>query len=405
MLSDKVTDVVIIGGGVYGFSTAYNLAKEGIISKVIEADSLGAKASGRADGILPDAIGAFFYAGSSYCAGGLKRVMVPFMVEGYQRLQQLHLQLKEESGVDFQYGNSPMLTCALSEAEETALANIASDASTANIDIKWLSGDEARYLEKTLSEEVRAAVAARYSYVEPYRYTLALAQGAEKLGASINYAEAVGFRSHGNRVESVVLSTGREVAAGTVVIAMGPWCAQAVSWLGVKIPLGALRGQTLKMVSPNLPEYQLAFLPQAEQEWPHVFMLVSPRVDGTLYLGYTEERTETWDDSHPETWTDSPSAEMKQLMIEHGIRFVPILEDAELVEHRVGVLGVTPGEGMLVGPLPNWENVYMAEVGDNGMATSLTVGRVMTDLIVGGNRAKNTLAEVELISPAKFVLE
>ena len=67
--------------------------------------------------------------------------------------------------------------------------------------------------------------------MEAYRYVLALAQAAERRGASIKYGEAMGFGQQGQRVNSVKLTSGEEVGTGAVVVAMGPWSAQGTSWL------------------------------------------------------------------------------------------------------------------------------------------------------------------------------
>ncbi len=259
MPDKKAEDVVILGGGAFGFSTAYHLAKEGIASQVIEMDSIGAKAAGKADGMIPNMAGNFFYGGSSYAVGGAKRLYMTLGGESFSRYEQLHRELKEVSGVDIQHDVGPYLRCALSEEEEKALINITAEANDEGIDVKWVSGDEARALERTLSGEVRGAALMEARQVEPYRYTLALAQGAERLGASIRYARAVGFRTERNRVTSVLLSTGKEVAAGTVVIAMGPWSGQAASWLGLKLPLHTVRSQTIKMSASKRPRCQVAF--------------------------------------------------------------------------------------------------------------------------------------------------
>jgi glycine/D-amino acid oxidase-like deaminating enzyme len=138
-------------------------------------------------------------------------------------------------------------------------------------------------------------------------------------------------------------------------------------------------------------------------EWPHVYIIVSPRADGSIFAGYTENRTETWDDTRPDTWTDEPSDEMRQIMLEQTLRFVPILENAEIVEQRSAVLASPLSEGMVIGPVPNWENVYMAMIGDNGIAISAAVGRIMTDLIYGGERAKKALEEVKAVLPSRFI--
>ena len=403
MLDKKSAEVVILGGGVFGFSTAYHLAKEGILSQVIEVDSIGAKASGKADGMTPDALGNFFYGGSSYAEGGAKPIFVPLGGESYRRFPQLHSELKEETGVDFQFASGPQLNCALSEEEEKVIKGMTAEAREAGFEVEWISGDEARAMENTLSEEVRGAVLNDSGQVEPYRYTLALAQGAEKMGVNIKYAEAVGFRWEKNRVTSVILSNGSEISAGVVVIAMGPWSGQAVSWLRLKLPVNTLRAQTLKLMSSKCPQYQLNFKPVMASEWPHVYMLISPRVDGTMLVGYTEDRTGTWDDNRPETWIDSPSAEMKDIMMEQAVRFVPILEEAKLVEQRAAVLGPPPAEGMVIGPVPEWTNVYMAMIGDNGITVSPAVGRIMTDLIVGGERSKKAMEEVKTVIPGRFI--
>ena len=83
MPTKKVEEVVILGGGVFGFSIAYHLAKEGIPSQVIEMDAIGAKASGKADGMIGGAVGMFFY------AGGAMRSMLPLGEESYRRLKQV----------------------------------------------------------------------------------------------------------------------------------------------------------------------------------------------------------------------------------------------------------------------------------------------------------------------------
>ena len=397
-------DVVILGGGVFGFSIAYHLAQEGIISQVIEMDSIAAKASGRSNGIISNAVGSMFrYAGSTHAKGGAERIFARLAEESFERFQRLHLELKENTGVDIQYTTYPQLRCVLCEDEERILAGIVSEIRQVGFDVRWISADEARKLESTLSPEVRCAVLLDSRQMEPYRYTLALAQGAEKFGSSIRYAQAVGFRHKRNKVTSVVLSNGRAVTTGIVVIAMGPWCLQAASWLGLKLPLNTLRAQTLKMVGPKSPRYLVSYKPLAVQEWPRISMCVLPRLDNTILVGYTEDRTDTWDDNCPETWLDTPTEEMKYLIIEHALRLVPTLEDAKLIEHRAGILGCPPTGGVLIGPVPNWENVYIATVGDGGIAISPAVGRIVTDLIVGGNRGRRAIEEIKTALPLRII--
>lgn len=404
MSIEKTPDIIILGGGILGFTTAYHLAKEGIISQVIEMDSIAAKASGKAGGHIPDAAGNYFYAVCSSYTEGSTDLMVPLGEESYLRFQTLHQELREETGLNILFGIRQQLECALTEKDEKLLKKIAFDAMNQNIrDVKWISGDEVRALDNRVTAEALGAAVTNCAQVEPYRYTLALAQGAERMGVEIKYARAVGFRRQRNKVTAVVLSSGREVSAGTFVIAMGPWNIEALSWLGLKLPMVACRAHMLKLVAPRYPDYIISFRPPLINEWPHVYSIVSPRFDDNMYVGYTEDRTESWDDNRPETWVDFPSMEMQTIMLGNALRLYPALEDASLVEHRAAVLGF-PRQWMITGPVPDWDNVYMTMLGDNGIAVSPSVGRIMTNLIIGGERRGKTLKEIESISPVKFLV-
>ncbi len=400
MSAKEAEDVVILGGGAFGFSIAYHLAKEGINSQVIEMDSIAAKASGASDGIVTNPkMTAFYWKGA-------RRLSAPVVEESSRSHQRLQLELKEETGLDVQYGQSLYLECALSEEEEKYLIDLTLSAKSEGFnDVRLISGDEARALESTLSAEIRGAVLLECGYVEPYRYTLALAQAAEKWGASIRYGQAVGFRTEKNRVTSVTLHTGTEVATGTAVIAMGPWSGRAVSWLGLRLPLYTFRAHTLKLRAPKIPRLQLGAHPPPTPPALKSINVISPRTDDTLLAGYTEDRTETWDDEHPETWAEFPTEEMKGLMIEQIVRMVPVLKDAVVVENRAAVMPYPCEQGLIIGPVPKWENVYIAVAGDGGLTRSPAAGRIMTDLIVGGERAKKTIEEVKSmeISPGKYI--
>ena len=53
-MNTRSTDVVIVGGGIVGLSTAYYLGKAGIDNILIERDPIGSHASGFAFGALTE---------------------------------------------------------------------------------------------------------------------------------------------------------------------------------------------------------------------------------------------------------------------------------------------------------------------------------------------------------------
>ena len=60
----------------------------------------------------------------------------------------------------------------------------------------------------------------------------------------------IGFEKAGERVTSVLLEDG-EISCDSVVVAAGPWSAQAGRWLGTPIPVEPLKGEILRMETPG----------------------------------------------------------------------------------------------------------------------------------------------------------
>src|SRR3989337_2416653 len=56
-MAESSADVVIVGGGIAGMTTAYYLAKSGVPSVVVERDAIGSHASGFAYGGLSPVTG------------------------------------------------------------------------------------------------------------------------------------------------------------------------------------------------------------------------------------------------------------------------------------------------------------------------------------------------------------
>lgn len=389
-------DVVVIGGGAIGFSTAYHLAKQGIQSQVIEMDGIAAKASGRAMGYV-GAAGLMTFTtmndwrsdpeddSSAYPTGDL-RPCLELGWESSQLMPQLAEELKETGGVDSEYGEISVVFAAFEEKEEKWLKERMAALKNEGFTLEWATADKLEALGLGLNPKVRGAVVESHDgQVEAYRYVLALAQAAEQLGASIRYGQAVGFGQSGQKVHSVKLSSGQEVPSGAVVIAMGPWSGVGTSWLGNEIPLQSVRGSCVRVQTDEpYPPY-----------WPtHGIKLVSPKVDGTMLVGYVEDWGVGLEDDHI-------TEDAINNMVADGVNLIPKLKDARLVEVRAGILGYTSDSLPVLGRLPGWDNVYVAAgLGTFGICLSPAVGRFMADLIAKDRGDQ----PVDALSPARFLL-
>jgi len=391
-------EVVIIGAGVIGCSIAYHLAKQGVPSQIIERDSIAARASGKSWAVFaypPRFLGMEGQPSDQLFSmpEGSVRPWLELFWLGYHRLPDVALELKEKGGIDIGYGELTRIIVALSESEEESSKKSVSRLREAGYyEVGWLKADDLRAIFSDINPLARGGVVLPHLQVEPYRYTLGLAQAAEKMGVSIRQGEAVGFRHEGSRLTSVTLATGTEVKADVVVLAMGPWSGQGTFWLGKEMPIRINREQCLRVQVPQrLPAYMLT-----------CGVSIIPKVDGEVILGHAGVP-----DMQTSFDVSLTTEEVKTKLLDETIGLLPRLQEARLVEHRGDFEGWSPPPNHIqpvIGRLPEWDNAYIAaRFGTLGMMLSLGTGQIMADLIVTGGRIPDRVKTMmEVLSPARL---
>ena len=113
-------DVVIVGAGVIGSSIAYHLGKRGMRSTVVERESIGTRASGKAWAVIsypPTLIADEATHQPSDNAAGVDLDEMPaddtvgnwlyLFSSSYERMPELALEISGRGGIDVEYGESP----------------------------------------------------------------------------------------------------------------------------------------------------------------------------------------------------------------------------------------------------------------------------------------------------------
>jgi glycine oxidase len=363
--------VVIVGGGIAGVVTAYYLARAGVASVVVERDAIGSHASGFAYGGLSPVTGA-----------GIPGPLAEVAREGMRLHHELARSVVEETGIDIDFRVRPSLALAFTDAEARRLrAALPWQQQQPGCGARWLDGGEARRVEPRISEEAIGAVAIEGGAdVEPYRLVLALTRAAEERGANVRHGRITGLRRERGKVTHVVLERG-EIACDTVVLALGPWSAEASSWLDLPIEVRPLKGQILRLQAPGPPV-------PCSVGWSHNYATTKP--DGLLWAGTTEEEAGFDEETTPEARDEIGAALVKML---------PVMADAHVV-HQTACLRPVASDGLLLlGRVPGFDSVYMATgAGRKGILLGPAMGRAVADLILTG---KSTLA-LEAFSPARF---
>jgi len=363
--------VVIVGGGIVGVVTAYYLAKAGVASVVVERDAIGSHASGFAYGGLSPVTGA-----------GIPGPLAEVAQAGMRLHRELAESVVAETGIGIDFRVRRSLALAFTDAEARRLqAALPWQQQQPGYISRWLDGGEARRVEPRISEEAIGAVSIEGGAdVEPYRLVLALTRAAEALGASVRHGRITGLRRRGGTVTHVVLERG-EIACDTVVLALGPWSAEASSWLDLPIEVRPLKGQILRLQAPGPPV-------TCSVGWGHNYATTKP--DGLLWAGTTEEEA-GFDEETTREARDEIGAAL--------VTMLPAMADAQVV-HQTACLRPVASDGLLLlGRVPGFDSVYMATgAGRKGILLGPAMGRAVADLILTG---KSPLA-LEAFSPARF---
>ena len=365
------SDVVIVGGGAAGCSVAYHLALAGVKSTIIEGQGVATQASGFSAGGLNPLQGT-----------GIPGPLGSLAMESYLMHLDLFGQLQDDTGIDYDGRIISLLKVAFDE-EELAELQETEDvfAPVDGFETRWLDNREVLELEPRVSPKIiRGLVARGNAAMDSYKYTLALLQSAEKMGASIRSGTVAGLERDNNRITGVRLDD-ETISCGQIVLAMGPWSRKAEAWLDAYIPVDPLKGEITRMELPGTP---------LNHDLSGGGGSLHPKPDGLVWCGTTEE----WRGFDKETSTSA-----HQSILEGAVRLVPDMADARLSLQTACLRPVTPDWLPIIGRLPGWDNVYLATgAGKKGILLSPGIGKSVADLMTQGE----TSLSIGPISPDRF---
>jgi len=397
-------DVVIIGAGAMGCSTAYHLAKRGVAAHIVEKESIAARASGKAWAVItyPPLLPAIeripdltFYLPeeTSYS------YWLYLFWAGYFRMPELAQDIKERGGVDIEFGKMPWTLIAMTDEEEQEMKFFESMfKENGHYEVEWTNQGDLRAIFPAINPAVRGGLTLPQLQVEPYKYTLGLAQSAEAMGAEIGHGEVVGFGTKGHRITSVKLASGREIEADQFVIATGARNGQTTSLLGTEIPVHPCLVECLRIRPPKgFPKHSLGGR-RCE---------ILSRVNGDITLAASEDasRFDFFEGKVRPDLDATLSENFAEGALTAAIEILPDLEDAQLIEHRGDLLAHGPSpfyNKPALGRLPDWENGYLATEASNGIHLSVGMGQILADLIIDGKASCDVKQMLEHIRPRRI---
>lgn len=221
MTAKKTADVIIIGGGIMGCATAYRLASQGLDVLVLEKQEIG-------------------NGGSCRNAGGVRQsARDPKELQlAMYAVANLWPGLSDELGVDVEYHQSGNLRLGLTEKDITVLEGHTAKSTKVGLDVKMISGDEARSLCPYMSQEVIAASwCPTDGHANPLKTTLGFYRKALQMGVTfITGVTVTGLQKIRGRVRNVLTDDGI-YEAGHVLLCAGFESRRIANTVGIDIPV------------------------------------------------------------------------------------------------------------------------------------------------------------------------
>jgi glycine oxidase len=344
-------DVLIVGGGVIGLSTAYFLAEAGARVLVVDQGDFGREASWAGAGIIPPS-----NPHTAHSPFDRLRALSASLFPS------LSADLRERTGIDNGY-----LRCG--GLEFGCAHDPSAEQEWRGEGVKYEAIDAAAL--RRLEPNVSATSGAVYHLPELAqlrnpRHLKALLAACQSLGVRLRPGCPVqGFERQGSRVTAVLTMSGT-LHADRVLLTAGAWSDVLLGQLGWRPGIRPVRGQ-IALLRCETPLFRRVLMQGSRY--------LVPRADGRVLVGSTEEDV---------GFDKRTTARAIHDLLELACELVPGLADAPLERCWAGLRPGSPDGLPYLGRVPGWENVYVAAGHFRaGIQLSPGTGLVMKQLLLG----------------------
>jgi glycine/D-amino acid oxidase-like deaminating enzyme len=357
---------VIVGGGIWGLSTAYHLAR-----------------AGRTGVVILERNGGLFDETTSQAAGLVGQIRATPLMRRAIRYA-IDLFTAFDSGHDPGFHQVGSLLLALTPERMSSFEEHVEHANRNGVEARFVDGAEmsrlAPHLDATRVEG--GYFVPEDGYLDPRQCARAFCSAAENLGADIRAGTTVtGLCVRDGRVVGVETDRGL-VEAEQVVVTAGPWTGILAKTVGYEPSMVPIRHQRVTTAPvQGIPDHH----PVVRVTDASCYL--RPEEGGYLY-GFFEPDPTTYEDL-PAGFRTADIEEPVAVMEEARERLAPIfpvLSELETVAYKRGLTTFAPDGAYLVGPVPQVEGLFVATgCAALGIAGSAAVGRWLAGWVAWGD--------------------
>jgi len=372
-------DVIIIGAGFLGLSTAYQLSRMGVRTLVLEAKDIGSGTSASCSGR------------AQVCEGHLDALNMALIRDGMKK----HETLEEELDVDYEWRRTGIFLLIRNETLWKRWEERSAILTPAGIPTEVVDRASLQNAEPHMNTD--GLLGAAYSVegvLDPLKFTRAYARAAQRLGADIRgNSPVVGMKVENRRIVEV-RTAGETFYGGTVAVMAGAWEPVVTRTAGVEVPIRHTHAEAL--VTEKIPpmifnNIELSdFYETIHGKLKAVAIGVHPEPNGTLDVTEAVTRTEELHRRVSAWGIASLAGELVNLF--------PFLAKVRVVRSWGRPTSFTPDEEPLIGWMPQLDNLYVA----SSLVETITTVPLISEWMAMMIRGDTPPFSLEAYAPARF---
>lgn len=361
---DKTYDVIVVGGGIMGCSTAFHLMKadETLKVAVVEMDPTYARASSTLS---------------------MANIRIQFSLKenvlisqyAFEVLDRFEEQMAVEDDKPYISYHREGNLFLVDKSGEIAAREALDMQKALGCRVDWWSPEQVRehYPLYEPAGLEGGTFGPQDGHLDAYAVLMGYRAKAKSLGARLIKGEVVAILSEGGRISGTRLASGERLSSPCVINCSGAWAAQVAETAGVKLPIDPVKRQIYALSTAVKPEgpLPLTILPSG--------LYFRTELGGFILLGKSMEEDPVGFDF---SWDEKRFTE---ILWPELAAFVPAFDTLKIIRGWAGLYAVNTLDGnAILGEWPELKGLYLANgFSGHGLQQAPAVGRYLSELITG----------------------
>ena len=398
MANPKASDVLVIGAGICGVTTAFFLAQHGHKVTVLERGNIASEASGVNAG------------GLGGLGWGNNPDLQSYLTAGsFEIFKSLQLDM----GYDIEFIAPGGLQGVHNEEQWDWVRDRVLNYQTQGYHAELLTSREARAIEPEASESIPGFMyLSKRGKANPTKTTVAFGEAATALGTDLRIGHNVEDMNQQTDGSWQVQTNQGIFSAKTIVLAVGAWSKPVGDILGIDIPVAPVKGQ-MWATAPMPPSiYHLSGSIESAYDWarqtpdasfpPDITHRGNTCITRHLYGGQSRNGEIIFGGDRQLVGYDyTPTANGLEVNRGQASEIIPMVSKLPITRTWAGIMPFSMDGKPIIGKIPLFDNLFIVTgLASSGFGRGPMSGKLLADYIHTGHPAP-VLAEAD---PARCVV-